>query len=60
MTMDLPTIIFLLLSVLGLALLVAGVAVLFGLGPALLAGGVDALLAAAFVRRGLMVGAARG
>jgi len=51
--MDLPTAVFLLLALAGLALLVAGVYVLLGLGFALLAGGAAALLVAAFVRRGL-------
>lgn len=56
--MDLPTIIFLLLSVLGLTLLVAGVFVLLGLGASLLAGGLAALAVAAFIRRGMIM--ARG
>lgn len=45
--------IFLLSAFVGLALLVAGVFVLYGLGYALLAGGCACLSVAGFIRKGL-------
>lgn len=51
--MDQTTIVFLALSVLGIGLFIAGVAVLLGLGWALLAGAGSCGLAAGFVRKGV-------
>ncbi|ARU04746.1 hypothetical protein CCO03_08710 [Comamonas serinivorans] len=51
--MNLPIIIFLLLSATGLGLFVAGAAILAGLGWALLAGSAACLVAAAFLKKGL-------
>lgn len=46
----------LIFGVLGLALLVSGVGVLYGAGWALIAGGVACLAAAAFIKQGLTNG----
>lgn len=51
--MDQTTIVFLVLSVLGVGLFIAGVAVLLGLGWALLAAAGSCGLAASFVRKGV-------
>ena len=54
--MDLPTFVFLLLALTALGLLVAGVAVLVGLGWALIAGAGACAAAASFVRAGVRGG----
>ncbi|WP_200843615.1 hypothetical protein [Pantoea sp. 18069] len=54
--MDQTTIVFLALSVLGIGLFIAGVAVLQGLGWALLAGAGSCSLAAGFLRKGMRHG----
>lgn len=54
--MDQTTIVFLLLSVLAIGLFIAGVAVLAGLGWALLAGAVSSAMSAAFLRKGMSNG----
>lgn len=46
---------FLILSLGGTAMIVAGVAILFGAGWAFIAGGVFMLLGAAFIRKGMNV-----
>ncbi len=51
--MNTGLLIFLMCSLLGLGLLVAGVFVLLGIGWALLAGGVALLVIAGFIREGL-------
>lgn len=45
--------IVLLLAILGAGLIVAGVAVIGGLGPALIAGGILSMLSAALLSRGV-------
>lgn len=57
--MDQTTIVFLLLAVAGIALFVAGVATLAGLGWSLLAGSASAFLAAGFLRKGMTHGEAK-